>query len=304
MNPVWLPWIGFASASLVAGGIFVLAQRWLQSGRVAEADDRLPRVSLRLPEENDAATAPFDRAFGRFVSEGGLPLDPTLAMLLLLGVGLLAGAALFVVFENALISFAGVVATAVVLMLAAAALRARRQQQILENLPSVVEMLARTVRAGESMEQALHIVAKKARGPLAADLRRCVRQIDMGLSVTAALRLLEERHRLLDVRMLVGALAVHRQAGGNLPATLERLSLVTRERLAYRRQLQSMTASARLAAMIISLAAPILFVYFLYTQQYIENMLNDPTGRFFLLLAAGLEIVGILWMLALSRSEI
>ena len=304
MNEAWLPWVGFGSASLFTGAVCLLVRRWVQMTRAGEASLQPPRVTLQLAEDNIAQTGSFDLAFARLIDESGYPIGPTVGVILLIGCGLLAAAALFVAFENVLVSLLGLVAMLAALVLVTVWLRARRWNQILENLPSSVDMLARSVRAGESLEQAFRTTAEKARGPLAADLRRCVRQIEMGLPFPAALRRLEQRNRLLDVQMLVGALVVHRQTGGNLPVTLERLAMVVRERLAYRRQLQSMTASARLAALIISAAAPCLLVYFLFNKSLGENLFDDPRGQSFLLLAAVLEIVGIVWLMALSRSEI
>lgn len=302
----WVPWVGFAVIILLAGGVLSLAYFLIRWIRGEEVENSGPRLTLAPTENGDVSpsTEKFDRAFNRLVMESGLPLSPTVTMILWLGTSLLVGATLFVAFENLLVSLLGAVTAVILFLVVIMALRTRRQRKIMENLPATIDMLAQSVRAGESLEQALHLAAEKARGPLASDLRRCVQQIDMGLSVAAALHRLQDRYRLLDVRMFVSAVAAHRQTGGNLPATLGRLSMVMKERLEYRRQLRSITASGRLAAFIIVLAAPLVFLYYLFSKVFAENMFDDPNGQFFLLLAVGLEVVGLIWLLAVTRTEL
>lgn len=307
MNPAWLPPIAFVCCATGAFGLIWLGRHFVRVFDTSSPPTEKPRLVFRRAEklgyETNGVTGSFDSNWERFVMDTGLPMTGTAALLALLGLGVLFAAGVYVATEEPVLTLLALVAGWVVGIVALFALRSRRQTQILTHLPGLVEMLARAVRAGESVEQALRAVSQKAEGPLAADLRRTVGQIDLGLPLTTALRRLEERHRQVDVRMVIGALVLHRTAGGNLPATLERLSTVTRERLDYRRQFRAVTGSARMAAIAISLAAPCLFIYLAYTKRYMETMLDDPSGQFFLMVAVGLELAGIFWLLALSRNE-
>ncbi len=249
-------------------------------------------------------TPGLDRSFNRLIEESGLPLGATAGMLLILALSLAVAGGIYVAFENVLWAGAAIPLVICLLILLFMGLQARQAKLVQDALPRVVEMLARSVRAGESLEQALFSVAQSTPGPLGVSFRRAAQQIDLGLPIGTALAQLQQRHRSLDVRMVVGALVVHRQTGGDLPSTLERLAMVTRERLTYRRQLQAATAAARAAALCVGLITPFIFLYFLNQERYAERMLNDPSGQFFIILAAGLEVVGIGWLLLLSRSEV
>jgi tight adherence protein B len=126
----------------------------------------------------------------------------------------------------------------------------------------------------------------------------------MGLAIPACMKSLSQRVPLMDVRIFCNALAVHRQAGGNLPITLERLSEVIRDRMAYHRQLKSVTAGGRFSAMLISILGPILFVYlFVFQPQYGGKLLEDPMGQTMLMIAILCQIVGFVWVTWLIKKD-
>ena len=94
------------------------------------------------------------------------------------------------------------------------------------------------------------------------------------------MRALTRRADLMDVRIFATTVSVHRDSGGNLPVTLERLSEVIRDRMTYHRQLRSVTASGRFSALLILAAGPILFLYmFFFQPQYGAALVNDSIGR-------------------------
>ncbi len=126
----------------------------------------------------------------------------------------------------------------------------------------------------------------------------------MGLALPAAFRSLSERIPLMDVQMFVTTVGVHRQTGGSLALTLERMAAVMRERLTYRRQIRATTAAGRMSAMLVASAGPLLFLYFfLLKPDYIQAMLNDQLGQILLLTAVVLELVGVVWILSLLRTD-
>ena len=106
------------------------------------------------------------------------------------------------------------------------------------------------------------------------EFRRCARHLQMGLSVTAAMRSLVHRLPLMDVRILATTLSVHRQTGGNLALTLERMARVVRDRMVYRQQMRSVTAAGRFSAMMIATVGPLLFLYmFMFQRDYAGKLL-------------------------------
>jgi tight adherence protein B len=270
-----------------------------------------PRGRLRLrravdtsPPEEGNLVAGADAWFDKLVAGAGLPFDAFTAVLLLICLGLGAALPAFLWTENP-------ISAAVLMMIAMGLtllyfiyLRRKRLREIQEQLPDVVDLVARTVRAGVSIDPAIAGVAQKTQGPLSVELKRCAQQLDMGLSLPAAFRALEQRIPLMDVQMFVTTIGVHRQTGGSLALTLERLAAVMRERLTYRRQIRATTAAGRMSAMLVAGAGPLLFLYFfLLKPEYIQAMLNDQLGQMLLLTAVVLEIIGVIWILSLMRTQ-
>ncbi len=97
---------------------------------------------------------------------------------------------------------------------------------------------------------------------------------------------------------------VHRQTGGNLALTLERMSGVIRDRLNYVRQMKASTGAGRISAFLIALAGPIMFLL-MFTLQYdhLKIMFEQPLGQSLLAAAIVLELIGVVWVLNLLKTD-
>lgn len=261
---------------------------------------RLPRASQQGPPTGPVAS--FDRWFLRLVRETGLPISATQASLLLVLCGAVLGATVFLWNEHPLLGtiggFVGMSAGLAYLV----AHRARRVKQLQDQLPAALDMLARGIRAGHSIDEAFEMVGRQSPEPLAAEFRICAGQMAMGLSMPAVMRSLVSRVELFDVRIFTTTLTVHRQTGGNIAMVLERLAAVIRDRLNCRRQLRATTGAGRISAILIAAIGPFLFVYLCtFHAQYVRAMTESPVGQTVLVLALALEIVGLIWTARLLK---
>jgi tight adherence protein B len=272
-------------------------------GTVSGGQLRRFRLSHRqAPADN--ALGEFDNWLERVVVESGLPWSTTTAVLLALLVGLAVGGGLFVWLEAPMPATLGMFAGMAVVLMYLMYTRSRRLSLLQEQLPQALEMLARAVHAGESLDQAVQLVGEQSSEPLATEFRRCANQLNMGLSLSAVMRALVHRVRLLDFRIFSTTLTVHRTAGGNLAATLERLATVMRERLSARRQMRAATAAGRMSATFMLVLGPLVFAYMFFLQRdYVGALLETPVGQSAVLLAAFLEVVGAIWILRMLREE-
>jgi tight adherence protein B len=264
---------------------------------------RLPLARNDVPAEG--LTGSIDHHFGRVVIESGWDCTPIAASLFLLCCGLVAGGVLFLTTDNLLIAAIGMLFGSIFALAMVIVYRAKRMKAIGEQLPEVVDLLARAVRAGESLDQAIKLVGEKAGRPLAIEFRRCAGQLEMGLSVSVAMRALAHRIQTLDMKILTNTLSVHQQTGGELVTTLDRLAVVLRDRLAYRRQLRATTAAGRFSALLVASIGPLLFGYmFLFQPQYASKLVSLPIGQVLLGIAVALEIIGLAWISRLLKPEI
>lgn len=289
---------GIAAVGMLARDMVAVLSGGRSGGQTVRLR-RVPRFDAGAPA---GLTGRFDRWFTRLVQETGWGWTPMTAALLV-GMGaLLAGGAIFLWAEHPVAASAGGFIGAMLVMAVLVVRRIRHIRLLQQQLPTALEFIARSVRAGHSLDEALELAGSEGPQPLAAEFAYCSRQLAMGLGVPAAVRSLADRVRLVDVKIFATLLGIHREAGGNVAEVLERLALSIRERMSYRRQLRAITSAGRLSAFFVASLGPILFAYmYFFHTDYILTMLESSLGQTFLLAAAVLEIVGLAWTLRLMK---
>ncbi|MFP6659255.1 MAG: type II secretion system F family protein, partial [Pirellulales bacterium] len=229
---------------------------------------------------------------------------PGTAILAMIFLGTLVGAIVLVSSEAPVAATIGVLIGMAVAMVLLMHTRGRRIRQLQEQLPPALEMLARAVRAGESLDQAVQLAGNKSPEPLAVEFRRCANQLAMGLSMECVMKSLVHRVRITDMKIFTTTLTIHRQTGGNLGWTLERLASVIRERLTYRRQMRASTAAGRMSASLIASIGPLLFIYLFFAEpDYVRGLTVSPLGQSMLIMAIFLEVVGLVWIVRMLRTD-
>ena len=306
MNLIWTAIPAFLGITAIIVAVVMVVRDLVYgtaTSSAATAGVRLQRMPLardRRPAES--MVGQFDQWFADLISQSGISWSPLTAMLVLILAGLAAGGVVFVWSESVVPTILATGAGMVFCLVGLSVVRSRRVRKLQEQLPGSLEMLARAMHAGESMEQAVQLVGEKGPEPLATEFRRCANQLAMGLSLPAVMRALVFRVQLLDMRIFTATLKVHRQAGGNLVLTLERLAAVIRERLNSRRQMAATTAASRASATFLFIMGPMIFTYMFFGQrEYMNELLETSIGQSMLILAAVLEVVGLVWISRLLR---
>ena len=177
----------------------------------------------------------------------------------------------------------------------------RRRHHMQSQLPGAFDLMARVIRAGQSVPQALQAVADSIEGPLAAEFGRCHKQQNLGLRPETTFQELAERTGILEMRIFVMAMILQRQTGGNLSDVLTRLSTLVRDRLRLQRQVRTLTAEGRLQGLTLIILPFLLFgALMVMNRAYAELLLEMPQ-----LLAAtgGLMVAGMLWIRKITRFD-
>ncbi|MCA9014217.1 MAG: type II secretion system F family protein [Planctomycetaceae bacterium] len=276
----------------------------LKSGQFAKRP-RLRRIHNVFDQEPSGSfLGRIDQSFDRLVLENGSDFTPFSAFLLLVVCGLAIGGSIFVYSNQPIAGIAGMICGMIAVLIILHFRRKRRMQVIQEELPEMIDLLARSTHAGASLEQAIAIVGEETKGPLSSEFRRCARQLDMNMSVPAVMKSLSNRIQLVDLKILTSTLMLYRKTGGNLPANLERMADVIRDRINYRRQMKASTGAGRASALLMTVVAPVAFVVLLVAfPDHVSNLYTDPVGNILLLTAIVLEVIGILWVSALLRTD-
>lgn len=173
-------------------------------------------------------------------------------------------------------------------------LRKQRRNKILSQLPDAFELMSRTLRAGQTMAQAFQSVADEGAPPISEEFGFCYEQQNLGLSPEAAMRDLAQRTGLLELKIFVMAVMIHRQTGGNMSELLDKLSRVIRDRAKIRGSMKALTAEGALQAYIlIALPPGMLAIMWVMNRPYAAMLFE----YYWLLVAAGGSmLIGWLWM--------
>lgn len=241
------------------------------------------------------------RRIERMIEQSGLKVTPRQLWLMaglvggILGMltGILSGNVLlgaFVAFLAAGFPFAAV-----------RVVQKRRQAALLAQLPDAFDLVARVIRAGKTVPQAMRAVADEFPPPLAAEFTHCTEQQDLGLPPELALRDLAERTGLLEMQIFVVALLVQRQAGGNLAEILENLAGIVRDRFRVREKIRVLTSQGRLEAAVLVALPPLMFLVMSYLNPTYSLVLLDHPYPLMGVLAG--MAVGILWIRRIVRFD-
>jgi tight adherence protein B len=132
----------------------------------------------------------------------------------------------------------------------------RRITQFNNQLGDSISMMANSLRSGYSFLQSLELVSREAPLPTATEFRRVVQEVGLGLSTEQALANLLKRVPSDDLDLLITAVTIQMEVGGNLAQILETIGFTIRERVRIKGEIQVLTAQGRISAYVIT-ALPI-----------------------------------------------
>lgn len=181
-------------------------------------------------------------------------------------------------------------------------LTARRRARFADQLDDTLQLVSGNLRAGYGTVQSLDAVARDADEPTREEFARIVNQTRIGRDLGDALDDTAERMRSDDFMWTAQAIAINRETGGNLSEVLDHVGETIRERNHIRRQIRSLSAEGRLSAIVLIVLPFVVFLAVLVIQPtYIAVLFSTVVGIAALVVAAILQIVGVLWMLAVVR---
>ena len=186
--------------------------------------------------------------------------------------------------------------TAIVLpRIAFTVINKRRRLKLILQLPDVLLMLASSLRAGTSLQIALDLAIRETPAPLSQELGVVVREQRLGLAMEDALESLGARLRMEEVDLLVAAMTIARDVGGNLAETLDRLASTLRAKAIMEGKIRALTSQGKLQGIIVGLLP--IFLMLVLTRMQHEAMMplfNTWIGWGVLAIIGVLEVIGFL----------
>jgi tight adherence protein B len=179
--------------------------------------------------------------------------------------------------------------------LALGARRAQRLKHLTEQLPPALTMLASSLRSGYSLLRGLQVLAEEMQPPIAEEVQRVLDETNVGYSLEQALTNLVQRTQSADIKLVVTAIQIQSQVGGNLAEILDKTAALIRDRFQLASEVLALTAEGRMStAILVGMPIGLALIINVLSPGYLTPMWTEPLGRDMLLIAAGMLTLGVL----------
>lgn len=175
--------------------------------------------------------------------------------------------------------------------------RQRRLQQFEDQLPDALTAIAKSLKAGTGLLQALGYAGDATPDPLGRELRSTLRDLQLGADPDLVFTELSERVGSSDMDIAVTAIIIQRSIGGNLSEILTNVTNTIRERAKLKGEIRVLTARQRLTGNLVSLLPVAVGAAFvLLNPKMGDLLLHETAGQIGLAIGLAFELVGI-WLI-------
>ena len=230
----------------------------------------------------------------KFLQRAGIPMLGSEFILLEIISGALTGVVVYMITINRQLALAGIFITPTVIWLLILIRINKRRNAFTEQLSDCLTTVANALRAGYSFQQAMDIIAKEMEPPISEEFAHVTQDVSMGINLDDSLEQMARRVESSDFDLVVTAVLIQREIGGNLAQVLDQISDTINERIRMKREISALTAQGRLSAMVL-LALPFGLAAFMYFFNHDNFMIlfEEPMGKMAMVVAVIMEIIGI-----------
>lgn len=175
-------------------------------------------------------------------------------------------------------------------------LHKRELERFDNQMVDVTYAMKNSLKAGMTLQQAMTLIATEFASPASDEFRIALREIQLGASIEESLKHMDERLNNPDFKLMVNAIEILRQTGGNMVETFENITQTLKSRKRVEGKIKTLTAQGRAQAIILC-AMPFAMAAMLYflNRPYIEPMFTTILGN--VLLTIVLLMVSSGWVI-------
>ena len=175
--------------------------------------------------------------------------------------------------------------------------KAKRVQNFNQQLAGALSTMANSLRVGFSLFQAMKSLSEEMPSPLSTEFKRTLQEINLGTPTDQALQNMCKRIKSDDLELVVMAIVIQRQVGGNLAEVLDNIAHTIRERIRIQREVKTLTSQGRISGLIIGLLPFILaLIITVINPEYMYSFLEHPLGYFLIGLGLISQLIGVLFI--------
>lgn len=162
-----------------------------------------------------------------------------------------------------------------------------------KQLGDTIVLLSNSLRSGYSLLQSMEVASKELALPMSAELARVTREIGLGLTIQDALANMHRRMPSDDLDLMITAINVQHEVGGNLAEILDNIAHTIRERIRIMGEIRTITAQQRLSGIILSVLPVILgLIMYALNPEYISRIWQDVCGLMMLFTGGIMIVIG------------
>jgi len=226
-----------------------------------------------------------------------MDVNPRVVTLMGLGAIVLLALIAYALIQHPLMALFGAALGATLPSVILKALKARRLYRLEDQLVDGIQTLTSGVRAGLNLIQAMGLLAENAIRPISEEFGHLLREYEHGMSLEQAMSNAADRIGSSNYRLLFSALLTHRERGGDLGETLDRIADSIREIHRLEKQIETLTAPGRTAARWMGAMPAVIMLILYFIDPYGVRMLfTEDVGKAILLVIVACNVVGFLWI--------
>ena len=181
----------------------------------------------------------------------------------------------------------------------------RRLKVLNDQLGDGITLISNSLKAGYSFFQAVDTISTEMSGSISEEFSQLKKEMNLGITTEDALDNLVKRAESDDLELVVTAILIQRQVGGNLAEILDSISETIRERVRIKGEVKTLTAQGRMSGIIISLIPMAVgLLLFVINPEYITLLFKDKIGLIMLGLSAAMELMGIYFISKIVKIEV
>jgi tight adherence protein B len=181
----------------------------------------------------------------------------------------------------------------------------KRVRLLNEQLGDAITMMSNSLKAGYSFFQAIDMLVEEMTGPISEEFTILQKEISLGLTTEKALENMVSRVTSDDLELVITAVMIQRQVGGNLAEVLDNITSTIRDRVKILGEIKTVTAQGRMSGWVISLLPVIMcLILCMMSPEKMNLLFTRPLGLLMLGIGMVMELIGIMLIRKVVRIEI
>ena len=227
------------------------------------------------------------------LSMAGIPLRADEFLIIWLLLTVIPAGMIFVVVKQSIVSLAIAICGAVLPMVFVKYGKSKRLGMLDKQLVDALIIIGNCLRSGLTFQQAMASIARDMPEPISKEFDKVLRETKFGVTFEKALTNMMDRLNNKDVMLLVSAVLIQRQVGGNLSEILDNIAGTIKERVGIKEEVKVLTSTGKASGTVIGLLPVAAFLaLMLFNPKYIAAFFQTSQGTTMLIIAAIMEAIG------------